>query len=199
MFYVCFLFEFCFSCTASSCDLWPHCGTSSYHDNHIDDYQQRKRSPNSYCANLSDSVPNLSENGVGGTKKQSISQGDLLRENRMVGRSESVDMGERRPNKLVTKPPIYDRISRSGPGLLLEDREMPITRERQIKTALVTAATKRGNDGKKSTSMGSPLNLLRVGSTESSKFGLASDRLRIRYAIHASLDSILFIHLLGML
>lgn len=170
--------------------MWPHGGTKNgyhHHDNHTNGYQHQhyKRSPNTYCAKLSDSVPNLSGTIIG-SKKQSISHGDLVQGNRFVGRSESIDRHDyhHRVNKLLSKPPIYEKLNRNGPLLLLEEREMPITRDRQLKSMMMSAkriANGAGgtNDSNKMSKMNSSANLLRANSNDF-KHGFPSDRLRIR-------------------
>lgn len=172
----------CFSCTASSCDLWPHCSTNGYHEN-IADYQPHtNRGPNNgYGANLSDSVPNLSLN-MCGVSKQSISHGDLVHGERCLGRSISIDNGERRTPALArhksvsSKPPIYEKPNRNGPLLLLEDREMPITRDRHVNNAPVNGHM--GSGVNRFAKNGSP-SMLRASGNHT-KYGLSSDRLRVR-------------------
>lgn len=83
-------------------------------------------------------MPNLSLN-IYGLRKQSISHADLVHGKRYTEHNESIDNGEKRKltmlkNKSVlSKPPISERLNRNGQLLLLEEREMPITRDRQTR------------------------------------------------------------------
>lgn len=125
-----------------------------------------------FGCNLSDSVPNLSDNNVG-PKKQFTSHGDLAvaPENRFVARSESVD------NKLLlSKPPIYEKFIRNGPLLLMEEREMPITRDRQTKTAMIV---KRPGDINKSSKWNAHINSSRAITNDKNN-DLSMDRFKIR-------------------
>lgn len=155
-----------------------------YHENNIIDHQTHsKYSPdNGYGANLSDSVPNLSLN-MCGLRKQSISHGDLVHGSRYIGRCESIDYGVQRApsvarNKsIVTKPPIHEKFYRNGPSmLLLEEREMPITRDRNAKSVHTNGHIT--NEANKIYRNGSP-SMQHVNGNHHVKY--SSDWLRIRW------------------
>lgn len=94
-----------------------------------------------YCTNVSDSVPNLSDNNNLKTGSNKYTDTPYANRSHIINDREK----SQNANKLLGKPPIGEKNFKSFFGVSLEDREMPITRERQTKW--LNVATKRSSDG----------------------------------------------------
>lgn len=146
--------------------------------------------------NLSDSVPNLCENSNATVYCNGLNQitvGTNMNANRSndavgAGRvsqvyvdamnSASVAGDNIRSKLLWAKPPISEKSSRIFFGVSLDEREMPITRERQTK--LLTVAANRDPNGRKANKSngGGATQSVRNGNT---KYDLFMDRPRNRW------------------
>lgn len=208
------------SSTVSPCEPWPPSDMPVYHDH--SQYNTNYSPNNGYGANLSDSVPNLSLNMCALRKQSNSHGDlmDTPGQPRYMGRSESIDSAVRRTTssaaaKSRSKPPIYEKFHRYnshhpsnygnsqlqqpynmyngiGPSMLFEDREMPITRDRNAKNAIYANGQHVAGDmGKTATSTsstatattmrnGSPAMLLRANGHHAK---YSSDWMRIRYSI----------------
>lgn len=160
------MYIFIFSYTASSCDFWPHCGITQ---NIVTDKTQHLKHSRSHDEldynNFNDSVPSVCDSN------RFFGSNNLHNENQLSAKC-SVDggvgdrCGDDNKNKtvikLTAKPPIYERINpKTTTKCLLDDREMPITRERE---GLVLEHIKG----------------LRIRCSTGSDSGLSSDRCNLR-------------------
>lgn len=157
----------------------------------MDNYHLRNSKPYAnYYSILSDSVPNLSDNLNVGSKMQenkaSVFVVEAIPDNRYVSNiivndtNESIYINRVNKNsiRILNKPPIGEKIIinyKNNFGVSLEEREMPITRERQSKFS--NAARKNG-DGRKGLRSTTSTQSLKVQTN--SKYDGASDWLRRR-------------------
>lgn len=130
-----------------------------------------------YCSNLSDSVSNLCDsNGKMGSKRQTIDKCADVYANHApdavaVSNTDALQYRDNRTNKLLGKPPIGEKIYKNFYGVSLDEREMPITRDRQAK-GLQTSAKRNAADTR---ILGSPQLM-------QNKNDSGSDRGRVRYS-----------------
>jgi hypothetical protein len=136
------IFDFCFvffSCTASSCDFWPHCGLTTLNQNNSDQNSLK------ICDSVNkDNAGNTSANHSQNKKdehftKSSKQSSDLVsvtvinssapRKSVFLANDNCDDTKVVKATTSVSKkPPICEKINKST-LVLLEEREMPITRE----------------------------------------------------------------------
>lgn len=146
-----------------------------------------------YYSTISDSVPNVSDNLNVGSKiqenKASVFICEAIPDNRYISNiivndtNESINTAIRankKTIKVMNKPPSGEKIIinyKNNYGVSLEEREMPITRERQSK---FLNAGKKASDGRKG--MKSPMfsQSLKSTTTNGSKYDSSSDWLRVR-------------------
>lgn len=158
----------------------------------MDNYQLRNSKPYAnYYSTLSDSVPNLSDNLNVGSKMQenkaSVFVVEAIPDNRYISNiivndaSESTNTNRANKNtiKITNKPPVGEKIIinyKNNYGVSLEEREMPITRERQSKFLNAARRISDGRKGLRSTMSTQSLKSAQSGS----KYDSASDWLRKR-------------------
>lgn len=93
--------------------------------------------------------------------------------------SASAGGGDNGRSKLLwAKPPISDKSSRIFFGVSLDEREMPITRERQTK--LLPAAAKRDPSGRKANKSSNGTSSMQSARNGNTKYDLVMDRPRNR-------------------
>lgn len=112
---------FYFSCTASSCDFWPHCGMNMI---------QSKSSGSINLINCSNSCNNKN----GDLNLVSVDGAAVQRQNNELFIKNN---NENLVNKiLIKKPPVNNRNNNSIVFFGEREREMPITRERESNRSL---------------------------------------------------------------
>lgn len=149
--------------------------------------------------NLSDSVPNLCAADNNNDASRYCNGHNLVKFNAKINANKSCDAfgagravsqvyvdamncasaGDNGRSKLLwAKPPISDKSSRIFFGVSLDEREMPITRERQTK--LLPAAAKREPSGRKANKSSNGAGSMQSARNGNTKYDLFMDRPRNR-------------------
>lgn len=136
--------------------------------------------------NLSDSVPNLCAADDNNDATRYCNGHNLVMLNAKINANKSCDAfggsaggGDNGRSKLLwAKPPISDKSSRIFFGVSLDEREMPITRERQTK--LLPAAAKRDPSGRKANKSNNGTSSTQSVRNGYTKYDLFMDRPRNR-------------------